>query len=99
MAEQRSVEHVGRHSDWITITNASNVSGFGTITPQMLNNSGATVTASGGTLTLAVAPNQLGTFAVANGGTLNVQQAWQNGGLLSMSGGTAIGSTITMPAM
>jgi hypothetical protein len=78
-----------------TIANASTITGFGTITPQMQNASGGTVTATGGTLTLTVAPSQLGTFAVANGGTLNVQQAWQNGGLLKMSGGTAIGSTIT----
>ena len=46
-------------------------------------------------MTLAVAPSQLGTFAVANSGTLNVLAAWQNSGLLSMAGGTAIGSTIT----
>ena len=80
------------------ITNAGTISGFGTLTPQVQNNSGGTITASGGTLTLAVAPSQLGTFAVANGGTLNVQQAWLNGGLLSLSGGTAIGSTITNAA-
>ncbi len=78
-----------------TITNVANVSGFGTITPEVLNNSGATITASGGTLTLAVAPSQLGTFVVANGGTLNVQQAWQNSGTINLSGGTAIGSGIT----
>ena len=77
------------------ITNLANgfVGGFGTITSNLIN--GGIVMATNGTLTLAVAPSQLGTFAVANGGTLNVQQAWQNGGLLSMSGGTAIGSTIT----
>jgi hypothetical protein len=80
------------------IANASTITGFGTITPQVQNNGGATVTASGGTLTLAAAPSQLGTFAVLNGGTLNVQQEWQNGGLLSMAGGTAMGSTITNAA-
>src|SRR5208283_1541210 len=81
-----------------SIANASTITGFGTITPVVQNASSGTVTVTGGALTLAVAPSQLGTFAVANGGTLNVQQAWQNGGLLSMSGGTAIGSTITNAA-
>ncbi|MGA2605815.1 MAG: autotransporter-associated beta strand repeat-containing protein [Verrucomicrobiia bacterium] len=81
-----------------TIANAATITGFGTITPQVQNAGGATVTASGGTLTLAAAPSQLGTFVAANGGTLNVQQAWQNSGLLSMAGGTAIGSTITNAA-
>ncbi|MGD1017975.1 MAG: autotransporter-associated beta strand repeat-containing protein [Verrucomicrobiia bacterium] len=81
-----------------SIANASAITGFGTITPQVQNAIGGTVTAAGGALALTVAPSQLGTFAVANGGTLNVQQAWQNSGLLSMSGGTAIGSTITNAA-
>jgi hypothetical protein len=78
-----------------TIANASTITGFGTITPQVQNAGGSTITSTNGTLTLTVAPSQLGTFAVASGGTLNVQQAWQNSGLFSMSGGTAIGSTIT----
>ncbi|HTS16529.1 MAG TPA: autotransporter-associated beta strand repeat-containing protein [Verrucomicrobiae bacterium] len=81
-----------------TIANASTISGFGTITPLVQNTGGGTVTATGGTLTLVAAPSQLGTFVVANGGTLNVRQAWQNGGVLSMAGGTAIGSTITNAA-
>jgi hypothetical protein len=81
-----------------SIANASTITGFGTITPQVQNAGGATVTASGGTLTMVVAPSQLGTFAVVSGGTLNVQQAWQNSGLLNMAGGTVIGSTITNAA-
>ncbi|HVM62067.1 MAG TPA: autotransporter-associated beta strand repeat-containing protein [Verrucomicrobiae bacterium] len=81
-----------------TIANAASISGYGTINPQVQNTGGGTVTATGGTLTLATAPSQLGTFVVANGGTLNVLQAWQNAGMLSMAGGTAIGSTITNAA-
>ena len=80
------------------VANTSTITGFGTITPQVQNNGGATLAATGGTLTLTTAPNQIGTFVVANGGTLNVQPAWQNGGLLNMAGGTAIGSTITNAA-
>jgi hypothetical protein len=80
------------------VANASTITGFGTITPQVQNNGGATLSATGGTLTLSVAPSQFGTFVVANGGTLNIQQAWQNSGLLSMAGGTAVGSTITNAA-
>jgi len=81
-----------------TIVNASTITGFGTITPQLQNNGGATFTATGGTLTLALSPSQAGTFVVANTGTLNVLQAWQNSGLLNMAGGTEIGSTITNAA-
>jgi hypothetical protein len=81
-----------------TVTNSGTIFGSGTITPLVRNNSGGTVTANGGTLTLTVAPSQLGSVVISNAATLNVLQAWQNGGLLSMSGGTAIGSTITNAA-
>jgi autotransporter-associated beta strand protein len=81
-----------------TVTNSGTIFGSGTITPLVRNNSGGTVTANGGTLTLTVAPSQLGSVVISNAATLNVLQAWQNGGLLGMSGGTAIGSTITNAA-
>ena len=78
-----------------TITNAANVSGFGTITPQLVNNAGATLTANGGTLTLTVAPAQLGSVVISNAATLNVLQAWQNSGSMKMRGGTVIGASVT----
>jgi hypothetical protein len=81
-----------------TITNAASVSGFGTITPQVLNNSGATITADSGLLTLALALMQNGTVIVTNGGTLNVLTAWQNSGTIAMLGGSIIGSTVTNAA-
>ena len=78
-----------------TITNAGSITGFGTITPLVRNNGGATFTVTGGTMTLAIAPTQIGTFVITNGGTLNVLAAWQNSGTVNMLGGDIIGSTVT----
>src|SRR5208282_1119370 len=78
-----------------TVTNSGTIFGSGTITPQVHNNSSGTVTANGGTLTLTVAPTQLGSVVISNAATLNVLQAWQNGGTVNLQGGTAIGSGIT----
>ena len=78
-----------------TITNAGSISGFGTITPLVRKKGGATFTVTGGTMTLAIAPTQIGTFVITNGGTLNVLAAWQNSGTVNMLGGDIIGSTLT----
>jgi hypothetical protein len=77
------------------LTNTSAISGFGTITPVVVNATNGTVTASGGVLTLDVAPTQLGKFVVSNLSTLDVQQAWNNNGTLSLTGGTLIGGELT----
>jgi hypothetical protein len=78
-----------------TITNSGSITGFGTITPLVRNNGGATFTVTGGTMTLAIAPTQIGTFVITNGGTLNVLAAWQNSGTVNLFGGNIIGSTVT----
>jgi autotransporter-associated beta strand protein len=78
-----------------TITNAATITGFGTITPLVRNNGGATFTVTGGTMTLVIAPTQIGTFVITNGGTLNVLAAWQNSGTVNLLGGDIIGSTVT----
>lgn len=80
-----------------TLTNAGTISGAGTITSTIVNNSGATITASGGgTLTLTAAPLQNGTVNIL--GTLNVTSAWSNGsaGIVNLSGGVLTGATFTV---
>ena len=81
-----------------TITNAGSITGFGTITPLVRNNGGATFTVTGGTMTLSIAPTQIGTFVITNGGTLNVLAAWQNSGTVNLLGGSIVGSTLTNTA-
>ncbi|MEI6085643.1 MAG: PEP-CTERM sorting domain-containing protein, partial [Verrucomicrobiota bacterium] len=78
-----------------TITNGSFITGFGTITPVLVNNNFGTVVSANGTLTLAIAPLQTGTFIVTNSGTLNVQQDWNNAGSIRFLGGTSIGGVLT----
>jgi len=77
------------------ITNGGSLEGFGTFSPQVINNAGATLTADSGLLTLALALMQNGTVIVTNGGTLTVLQAWQNNGTVAMLGGNVTGSTVT----
>ena len=80
-----------------TVTNASSITGFGTFSPSVLNNSGATITTSGGgTLTLTAIPFQNGVVNIL--GTLNVASAWSNGnaGTVTMNSGVLTGGTFTM---
>ena len=81
-----------------TVTNSGSITGFGTITPLVRNNGGATFTVTGGTLTLSIAPTQIGTFVITHGGTLNVLAAWQNSGTVNLLGGSIVGSTLTNTA-
>ena len=79
------------------LTNAGSVTGFGTFSPSVINNSGATITASGGgTLTLTAIPFQNGIVNIL--GTLNVASAWSNGsaGTVSINGGVLTGGTFTV---
>jgi hypothetical protein len=79
------------------LTNAGNVTGFGTFSPSLINNSGATITASGGgTLTLTAIPIQNGTVNIL--GTLNVASAWSNGSAatVTINGGVLTGGTFTV---
>ena len=78
-----------------TLTNAGSISGFGTFSPSVINNSGATITASGGgTLTLTAFPLQNGIVNIL--GTLNVASAWTNSisGTVQVSGGTLTGGSL-----
>ncbi|HXI84385.1 MAG TPA: autotransporter-associated beta strand repeat-containing protein [Verrucomicrobiae bacterium] len=79
------------------LTNAGRVSGSGTIGSSVINNSGATITASGGgTLTLTAIPLQNGLVNIL--GTLNVASAWSNGnaGTVTINGGVLTGGTFTV---
>ncbi|HLX68164.1 MAG TPA: hypothetical protein VKV04_00935, partial [Verrucomicrobiae bacterium] len=79
------------------ITNAGSISGFGTFSPSIINNSGATITASsGGTLTLTAISLQSGLVNIL--GTLNVSSAWSNGnaGTVTINGGVLTGATFTV---
>jgi len=79
------------------LTNAGSVTGFGTFSPSVINNSGATITASGGgTLTLTAIPLQNGVVNIL--GTLDVASAWSNGsaGTVSINGGVLTGGTFTV---
>ena len=73
------------------------MTGFGTFSPSVINNSGATITASGGgTLTLTAIPLQNGIVNIL--GTLNVASAWSNGsaGTVTINGGMLTGGTFTV---
>jgi len=79
-----------------TMTNLANEGflGYGTISNLVINN--GTLTASGGTLTFAVAPVNNTTALVANASALNVLPAWTNAGVLSNSAtGAVSGGTLT----
>ena len=79
------------------LTNAGSVTGFGTFSPSVINNSGATITASGGgTLTLTAIPFQNGIVNIL--GTLDVASAWSNGsaGTVTINGGVLTGGTFTV---
>ena len=79
-----------------TVTNLSGegFSGFGTVSNLVVNQ--GTLTATGGTLTLIVAPVNSGTAIVANTSDLNVLPAWTNGGVLSNAAtGAVSGGTLT----
>ncbi|HXI85022.1 MAG TPA: hypothetical protein VNL17_13125, partial [Verrucomicrobiae bacterium] len=78
-----------------TLTNLNQVTGFGTLTSLLVNGAGSTLTAAGGTLTLALAPVQNGTIVITNSGTLDVATAWQNSGTVSLMGGTLVDGTLT----
>ncbi|HXI83200.1 MAG TPA: hypothetical protein VNL17_03820, partial [Verrucomicrobiae bacterium] len=78
----------------VTNLSGKGFSGFGTVSNLIVNN--GTMTATGGTLTLVLAPVNNGTAIVANASALNVLPAWTNGGVLSNAATGAIsGGTLT----
>jgi hypothetical protein len=86
----------GTYQSANNVTNATGfvITGSGTLDAGVVNN-GGTITATGGSLTFTKAPVQSGYIVVTNSGTLNVLQAWQNSGTVTLLGGTVIGSTLT----
>jgi hypothetical protein len=86
----------GTYQSGNNVTNATGfvITGSGTLAAGVVNN-GGTITATGGILTFTKAPVQSGYIVVTNSGTLNVLQAWQNSGTVTLLGGTVIGSTLT----
>ena len=75
------------------MTNTTLITGNGVIGAAVINS--GTLTATGGTLTLALAPVQNGSVNIASSGTLNVQQDWQNNGTVTLAGGGLRGSVVT----
>ena len=86
----------GTYQSGNNVTNAAGfvITGSGTLDAGVVN-SGGTITVTGGSLTFTKAPVQSGYINVTNSGTLNVLQAWQNSGTVTLLGGTVIGSTLT----
>ena len=77
-----------------TITNTLNgiIQGYGTLTASIVNQSGGTIRATNGLLTMtsAIFPINQGTFEIDGGATMtwDTTNSWQNNGTVSMLGGT-----------
>jgi len=95
----------GTLSSTSTITNTLNgiIQGYGTLTASIVNQSGGTIRATNGILTMTstVFPINQGTFEIDNGATMtwNTSNSWINSGTVDILGGTLRTGGSTNPAV